>query len=208
MFSIGNSAGGIVSTPRDMAVWMKALATGRAVSAEALEEMTDFLPVGGGGYGLGVTSGEINGEPVFGHSGNIIYVSEVFYFPQLDISIALHSNDGTKFDLTAVYADLMETFKNFDPTSTSVTEISEFENVEVFPNPAADFINLNFQLEEKSTVQISVFDILGNKVSTLFAGDLSSGEYKKQFPLNIANGTYLIKLELGDNTFVERVVKY
>ena len=206
LFSIGNSAGGIVSTPRDMAVWMKALATGKAVSDEALNEMKQFLPVGGGGYGLGVTSGEVNGESVFGHSGNIVYVSEVFYFPGLDISVALHSNDGTKFDLTAVFADLMETYKNYDPSS--VTEISDVSQIELFPNPASEFVNLNFKLEERSNVQISVFDILGNKVSTLFSGNLISGEYKKQFPLDISKGTYLIKMELEESTFVERIVKY
>ena len=206
LFSIGNSAGGIVATPRDMAVWIKALATGKAVSDEALNEMKQFLPVGAGGYGLGVSSGEVNGESVFGHSGNIVYVSEVYYFPGLDISIALHSNDGTKFDLTAVFADLMETYKNYDPSS--VSEISAVSQIELFPNPASDYVNLNFELEEKSAVQISVFDILGNKVSTLFSGDLPTGEYKKQFPLDIAKGTYLIKMELEESTFVERIVKY
>ncbi len=206
LFSIGNSAGGIVSTPRDMAVWMKALATGKAVSDEALNEMKQFLPVGAGGYGLGVTSGDVNGESVFGHSGNIVYVSEVFYFPGLDISVALHSNDGTKFDLTAVFADLMETYKNYEPSS--VSEISGVSQIELFPNPVSDFVNLNFELEERSNVQIAVFDILGNKVSTLYSGNLISGEYKKQFPLDISKGTYLIKMELEESTFVERIVKY
>lgn len=206
MFSIGNSAGGIVSVPKDMAIWIKALVTGKAISAEAFEEMKRFIPRPNGGYGLGLTSGSLRGENVLGHSGNIIYVSEVFYFPGLDISIALHSNDGTKFDIQPIMADLMETYKNYTPSSLS--EISHQQNISIYPNPVAEFINLDFELPQSSEVRISVYDIFGKKIGLLFNENLSSGTYKKQFALDIVNGTYLVKLEIGEDTFIERVVKY
>ncbi len=207
MFSIGNSAGGVVSVPKDMAIWMKALVTGKAISAEAFEEMKQFIPrPNGGGYGLGLTSGSLRGENVLGHSGNIIYVSEVFYFPSLDISIALHSNDGTKFNIQPIMADLMETYKNYSPSP--LNEITGQQNISIYPNPVSEFINLNFELEQSSNVSVSVFDIFGKKVQTLYAGTLSTGKYQRQFDLDIVNGTYLIKLEIGENAFVERVVKY
>ncbi len=207
MFSIGNSAGGVVSVPKDMAIWIKALVTGKAISAEAFEEMKQFIPrPAGGGYGLGLTSGNLRGENVLGHSGNIIYVSEVFYFPGLDISIALHSNDGTKFNIQPIMADLMETYKNYEPSA--VYEITDQQNISIYPNPVSEFVNLEFELEHSSNVSIAIFDIFGKKVRTLFAGNLFAGKYQKQFDLDIVNGTYLIKLEIGENTFVERVVKY
>jgi len=206
MFSIGNSAGGVVSTPKDIAIWMKSLVTGKAISDEAFEEMKGFLPVGAGGYGLGLTSGDVRGEAALGHSGNIVYVSEVFYFPSIDISIALHTNDGTKPDIQLAYGDLLEAYKNYDPSK--VVEISNEQSIDIYPNPIADFVNLNFELVEKSDVQISVYDIFGKKVSSLLSEELLPGNYKKQFDLNLVNGTYLIKLEIGEDSFVERVVKY
>ena len=213
MFSIGSSAGAVVSTPKDIAVWMKALVTGNAISDEAFDEMKKFIPLGDGGYGLGLSSGSFRGEDVLGHSGNIVYISEVFYFPSLDISIAVHSNDGTKVDpitfeslIQPVLGDLMETVKNFE--TSAVAEITDQQNISIYPNPVSEFINLDFELEESSNVNVSVFDILGKKVNTLYTGKLPTGKHQQQFNLDVVNGTYLIKLELGDNTFVERVVKY
>jgi D-alanyl-D-alanine carboxypeptidase len=92
------TGGGLVSNPKDLVRWAKALFEGHALSGSYLEDLLQRIPVSsdrpGVFYGLGITIRE-NGspEPVYGHRGWIPgTVSSMCYYPQQKSAIAIQIN--------------------------------------------------------------------------------------------------------------------
>ncbi|MTI32209.1 T9SS type A sorting domain-containing protein [Cytophagales bacterium RKSG123] len=77
----------------------------------------------------------------------------------------------------------------------------------VFPNPAQDKLNIQANLAEAGKViQITFFDMMGNQI-------LSDEKYSSKFDFNysfnlngLADGLYLVKLEVGNNVTMKKVV--
>ncbi|HEX4198284.1 MAG TPA: serine hydrolase domain-containing protein [Caulobacteraceae bacterium] len=91
------TGGGLVSTPVDLARFVKALAEGRVVSQLMLAEMAAGwpmeYPLPNHRYGLGVQLFDTELGPVLGHSGQFSgYRSLAFYFQDSAISVALQIN--------------------------------------------------------------------------------------------------------------------
>ena len=91
------SAGGIVSSARDIAAWCDALYGGHVVSPAALAQMEDFIyyPKPDETYGLGTRSRVIGGERVFGHTGSIRgFDAAAWHFPDTNMTIVVMTNLG------------------------------------------------------------------------------------------------------------------
>jgi D-alanyl-D-alanine carboxypeptidase len=95
------AGGGLASTPEDLARWAKAVYEGKAFQKkETLAAMLTGLETGtgrGGGkgakYGLGVQIRESEWGPSYGHGGWFPgYLSEVEYFPEKKVAIAVQFN--------------------------------------------------------------------------------------------------------------------
>jgi len=82
-------AGSLVSTPTEVAQFYNALFSGKSVSENSFQKMTDVST--GTGYGLG--SGAFNGREGFGHDGSIDgFQSFTFFMPQEKVAMAISSN--------------------------------------------------------------------------------------------------------------------
>lgn len=82
-------AGGIISTPFDLNVFYNQLFEGKVVSSESLELMKTIKS----GFGLGLFQVPFYDLKGFGHTGGIDgFQSNVYYFPEQKVSIALTSN--------------------------------------------------------------------------------------------------------------------
>src|ERR1700712_4322899 len=57
-------------------------------------------------------------------------------------------------------------------------------NVEVYPNPITDQINLKYIVSRNSNVTIKMVDVLGNDVMTLFSQRVEPGEQVLNRPLS------------------------
>lgn len=90
------AGGGFASTTSDLALWARALYTGKAFDAALLPLMLDGVPARlglGSRYGLGVILTDTPAGPSQGHSGFFPgYLTEMAYFPDLDIAVALQVN--------------------------------------------------------------------------------------------------------------------
>lgn len=90
------AGGGFASTPSDLARWARALYTGRAFDPSLLPAMLDGVPARlgpGSRYGLGVILTDTPVGPSQGHSGFFPgYLTEMAYFPELDVAVALQVN--------------------------------------------------------------------------------------------------------------------
>ena len=95
--------GGLTATSRDLALFPFKWIDETIVSKKSLEEMCRSTPLGNGmtsGYGLGVRTGNLEGEPVIGHTGgNKSFKSVMQYFPQRKMSVVVMVNtDNTTSD--------------------------------------------------------------------------------------------------------------
>jgi hypothetical protein len=71
------------------------------------------------------------------------------------------------------------------------------------PNPFNPVTTINYQLPINSEVDLSVYNILGQKVATLVSKKQPAGQYEVQWDANgFASGVYLYRLET-DNGFIE-----
>lgn len=97
------TGGGFVSNTEELARWAKAMYEGRAFDASLLPQMLDGVPARLGRdakYGLGVI---IRPTPVgltYGHSGFFPgYMTDVMYFPEHKISLAVQVNSSVSQNL-------------------------------------------------------------------------------------------------------------
>ncbi|HEX8644545.1 MAG TPA: serine hydrolase domain-containing protein [Allosphingosinicella sp.] len=94
--SVPHGAGGLVGTVEDLAIWARALHSGRVVSPALYQEMIrpTALPDGGSHpYGFGLGFDELRGRPTIGHGGGIFgFNTDSFYIPSEDIFVAVFAN--------------------------------------------------------------------------------------------------------------------
>lgn len=80
-------------------------------------------------------------------------------------------------------------------------------NVQVFPNPITDQINLRYYVAKNSQVSIKIMDVLGNEVITLFSQRVDPGEQKFTFNLNnkLSSGFYFVRMLVGNESVTKRI---
>jgi endoglucanase len=84
-------------------------------------------------------------------------------------------------------------------------EINLYQN---YPNPFNPDTNINFSINEVADVQISIYDILGRKITTLLNKRLGKGKYSikvNSSTLNLTSGIYLYRLIAGQNSITKKM---
>ncbi len=91
-------------------------------------------------------------------------------------------------------------FQRLDPNKL-------LSNVQVYPNPISDQINLRYSVAKNATVTIKIMDILGNDIITLFSQHVDQGEQKFTFNLNnkLSTGFYFVRLVSGNESVIKRI---
>lgn len=94
----------------------------------------------------------------------------------------------------------------------NMTAVQDLDDVNfsfsMFPNPAADNLNVKFNLPESSFVEINLLDINGNGIMVLFAGKETGGEINKRFNISsLSNGVYLLNIKTKKESFVRKIIK-
>ncbi|MDD5570979.1 MAG: T9SS type A sorting domain-containing protein [Bacteroidales bacterium] len=80
-------------------------------------------------------------------------------------------------------------------------------NFSLFPNPSREFTNLTFNLAKAGTANISVLNIMGEKVAA-YKVDGVSGKNNKQLNTgNLAAGIYMVRIETEGKIFTEKLIK-
>ena len=96
-----------------------------------------------------------------------------------------------------------------DPVSTYETESGH--TFEVFPNPASDYVVLNFDLAKASDVKVSIYNTLGSKVADVssISGQRTAGQHTEKINidgLGLTSGMHLIEVLANDDKAVFRVM--
>ncbi|HEU4719697.1 MAG TPA: M43 family zinc metalloprotease, partial [Bacteroidia bacterium] len=112
-------------------------------------------------------------------------------------NLATQTNVRIKFEFTSdggnnIYLDDI----NLTGPSAVSTPDAAIQNFDVFPNPVNDNTLISFSLQDKEKVDLSIYDMTGREVMTVYSGDLDAGDH--QFPLNtsgtLSPGVYLVRM--------------
>ncbi len=85
---------------------------------------------------------------------------------------------------------------------------SSFKLHQNYPNPFNPITNIRFELPKESLVELSVYNVLGQRVASLIENEiLPAGNYKRVFDgTNLSSGVYLIKLTADNQMLVQKAV--
>ena len=81
-------------------------------------------------------------------------------------------------------------------------------NVQVYPNPVTDQINLKYDLSRYSSVTIKIIDVLGNDIVTPFSQrGVEPGEKSFSYALNgkLTRGFYFVRIIAGTESVIKRI---
>lgn len=85
---------------------------------------------------------------------------------------------------------------NIDRDSTVPGDYALHQN---YPNPFNPSTNISFTIPVTGNVQLSVYNVLGQRVSTLLNGPMSAGSHTVNFSASrLSSGVYLYQLRAGD----------
>ncbi|MEM7160944.1 MAG: PKD domain-containing protein [Bacteroidota bacterium] len=126
-------------------------------------------------------------------------ILESFYVENFRMMFRWESGGGNNIYLDDI--NLIGTVSNND---ISIDRIQ----LQLFPNPSEGQSTLAFSIGEAANATIYITDLNGKKVASLYAGNLNAGQQSLNFDSpELANGTYLIVIELNDQLFSKKWVK-
>ena len=84
---------------------------------------------------------------------------------------------------------------------------TEFTLNQNYPNPFNPSTTISYGLKSASDVQLTVYNVLGQKVTTLVNQKQQAGKYQVQFDAsNLASGTYIYKISAGEFVSVKKLL--
>ena len=88
----------------------------------------------------------------------------------------------------------------------SAAGIDHFSLSQNYPNPFNSFTNIDFYLPEKGSVNLEVFNNIGEKVETLLWQEMSGGQHQVRFYANnLPSGIYFYRLSSWRQTQLKRM---
>lgn len=81
-------------------------------------------------------------------------------------------------------------------------------DVEVYPNPVTDQLNLKYVVSRNTNVSIKIMDVLGNDIVTVFQSrTVDIGEQKFTYSLNnkLSRGFYFVRIVAGTESVIKRI---
>jgi hypothetical protein len=77
----------------------------------------------------------------------------------------------------------------------------------VYPSPASSSFTIEYTLPENGSISISLYDLSGRRVSTVFEGETAAGRHAFSFDAStLTPGVYLVHLDADGGTLTRRVV--
>jgi hypothetical protein len=103
---------------------------------------------------------------------------------------------------------------NFTIFKMGLTAIEPAQNlvfdVETFPNPFDGQLNIRFQIQEATEVEITLVDIAGKESYSVFSGYLGAEKHEMKVnadKLGLASGAYLLRIQAGGEVATENVTR-
>jgi|GEM_PF-860385 len=92
-------------------------------------------------------------------------------------------------------------------STVGVKELTNINQVSIFPNPAKEYATVSITLEKASSVGVSIFDITGKQVYTNAETTLDSGTHNMTLNTSeFASGTYVVEIKANGATLKEKLL--
>jgi hypothetical protein len=104
----------------------------------------------------------------------------------------------------SLYADTL--CKTIDVLS-NIYDKSVYSNFNIYPNPFSDKTTITYTLNKTSTIQLSVYDIMGRVLLHGTPEVKPIGKYEILFSNKNAKGVMIVELIVDDNKIVKRLIK-
>jgi len=129
-----------------------------------------------------------------------ICLDSVYAQFKLDIS----SNDNL------FWSDTFSVFVHRDTTGIKLLDQNfpnEFSLNQNYPNPFNPITNIEFSIPKTEFVTLKIYNLLGQKVSTLVSEKMKPGKYTYTWDAErLATGIYFYKLEAGEKTQIKKMI--
>ena len=111
-----------------------------------------------------------------------------------------------------------DVYAMFDAVDTDASVVSDdilpvkFAVHNNYPNPFNPSTQISFDLIENSATEVSVWNLLGQKITTLFSGELNAGRHTVTFNGKDVNGNtlpsgvYIYRVEAGNNVSTKKMM--
>ncbi len=156
--------------------------------------------IASGGYATHTSSGTVSGDGDIGW--DILWTAPTSGTVNFQAYINATNNDGSD-NGDMIYGKQL----SISPLATGLPSVLSNMGMHIFPNPANDVINLQYELKASSELNITLFDLSGKRVATLFNGTQTQG--KQELMLNTAelnNGIYLLQMNVGNELLTRKVI--
>ncbi|MCC6703163.1 MAG: serine hydrolase [Fluviicola sp.] len=208
--STAGAAGGYFATPTDCTKWMRTYMRGDLLSDTMMAQAQTVVNAPGsqgGKYGLGLMKNQSNflGYLAYGHGGDLAYHASSWYFPALDQSITVFTNDNNKnsWTLLPVVRELLRTI--IDDQTADLEEVVAPE-MRVSPNPFTDHISIEIkETNIGQTIEMHLVNSLGQQIAS------QTIEIEKEQTLaqwnhleTLPGGVYFVQLR-GENGWTKTI---
>ncbi|MBK7630251.1 MAG: T9SS type A sorting domain-containing protein [Ignavibacteriales bacterium] len=87
-----------------------------------------------------------------------------------------------------------------EPTGVSFdNKVANFSLSQNYPNPFNPTTKINYEIPERCTVQLKIFNLLGQEIKSLVSEEQFAGKYEIEFDGgNLSSGVYFYKMSAGD----------
>jgi hypothetical protein len=104
--------------------------------------------------------------------------------------------------------DITATFKS--STSSAIDADMESSTMIIYPNPFSDKLTISYYLFENTFTQLSIYNILGEKLAVLVNEEQSFGLHNANWNFSgskeISNGIYICKLQTSTKVYFAKVI--
>jgi len=114
------------------------------------------------------------------------------------------ANNSNRITRISTVASTGKSKQEIPAPNMPINKITSVNNISVnaivisaYPNPTNDVLNINYALNNRVTVEISLFDIKGSKVNGYKVGSQNPGIYTYSFDVNtLSKGIYFYKINI------------
>ena len=102
--------------------------------------------------------------------------------------------------------ELRRMSRSLEETDPDVAAADKLK-INVYPNPATNFVNVSMTLSEVSDVNVAIYDMQGKQVGTYNYGRQSSGDHIFNLQTSsLKQGTYFVRMQAGSATQTTKIL--
>ena len=116
-------------------------------------------------------------------------------YETIEINITDENNITGKIYYRLKQIDFNGDFKYSNEIMVEVLNLTDYQLFQNYPNPFNPSTSIKYSIPAQSKIKISLYDIIGNEVSTLFEGIQESGVHNINLTAdNLPSGVYFVSM--------------